>query len=481
MTKARTIADLGTGFVNISDTGTEGTKVATGTTAQRGSTTGQWRFNSTTGFFEGRNATEFTSLEPTPTITSVDVSEVDSAGGGNQTIVVTGSNFSSGGTISFRGSSANFDATTTTFDSVIQVTAVAPKSSFLNAQEPYTVRFTASTGTFGEKSGLINVDSSPTWNTASGSLGSVFDSARSGLSFSATATDADGDTITYSVQSGSLPSGLSLNSSTGAITGTANAVGSDTTSNFTLRATAGSKTVDRAFSITIKAPVSTTYSYTGSNQTFTVPTGLTLITLDIKGAGGQGGVGNSGSGGTGGRTQGNLTVSGGQSYIIVVGGSSGNTYGGGGNSANSNAGDGGGYSGIFLTSVSQSNAKAIAGGGGGSGYGGNNGGSGGGTSGNSGDGGGGSEGQGGTQSAGGTGGGGQSSYSGSALQGGNSNGGNAGGGGGGYFGGGGGIQASNDGAGGGGSGYTGGLESGATTTTGGGNGSNTAGSLVISY
>ena len=36
MTKARTIADLGTGFVNISDTGTEGTKVASGTTAQRG-------------------------------------------------------------------------------------------------------------------------------------------------------------------------------------------------------------------------------------------------------------------------------------------------------------------------------------------------------------------------------------------------------------------------------------------------------------
>ena len=34
MTKARTIADLGTGFVNISDTGTEGTKVASGTSAQ---------------------------------------------------------------------------------------------------------------------------------------------------------------------------------------------------------------------------------------------------------------------------------------------------------------------------------------------------------------------------------------------------------------------------------------------------------------
>ena len=45
-------------FENITDTGTEGTKVATGTTAQRGSTTGQWRYNTTTNFFEGR-ATEY--------------------------------------------------------------------------------------------------------------------------------------------------------------------------------------------------------------------------------------------------------------------------------------------------------------------------------------------------------------------------------------------------------------------------------------
>ena len=42
-------------FENITDTGTEGTKVATGTQAQRGGTTGQWRYNTDTGFFEGRN------------------------------------------------------------------------------------------------------------------------------------------------------------------------------------------------------------------------------------------------------------------------------------------------------------------------------------------------------------------------------------------------------------------------------------------
>ena len=80
-------------FNNISDAGTEGTKVATGNSAQRGSTTGQWRFNTDTGYFEGRNATGFASLEPTPTVTGVDVTDVDSAAGGTQTFVVTGTNF----------------------------------------------------------------------------------------------------------------------------------------------------------------------------------------------------------------------------------------------------------------------------------------------------------------------------------------------------------------------------------------------------
>ena len=40
------------GATNIVDAGTEGTRVATGTTAQRGSTTGQWRYNTTTDFLK---------------------------------------------------------------------------------------------------------------------------------------------------------------------------------------------------------------------------------------------------------------------------------------------------------------------------------------------------------------------------------------------------------------------------------------------
>ena len=140
------------GATNIVDSGTEGTKVASGTTAQRGSTTGQWRYNSTTGFFEGRGASAFTTLEPTPTISSVDTTLIDSTASGNATIVISGNNFSSGGTVTFVGSSANFNASTTTFNSATQVTAVAPISSFLNAQEPYKIKFTSANGVAGTSS-----------------------------------------------------------------------------------------------------------------------------------------------------------------------------------------------------------------------------------------------------------------------------------------------------------------------------------------
>ena len=246
MTKARDIADFK--FENIVDTGTEGTKVALGTTAQRGSTTGQWRYNSTTGFFEGRNASgSFSTLEPTPTISSVDVTEVDSQAGGNQTFVITGENFSSGGTVVFVGDdTSEFNADTTTLNSATQVTAVKTKSSFLNAKEPYKIKFTSATGVSGiSGSGLISVDTSPTWSTASGSLGTINELA-TGNHFTVSATDVDGDTVSYSLQSGSL-GGLSLNSSTGVISGDPTDVSSDTTNSFTLRATANGKTADRAF------------------------------------------------------------------------------------------------------------------------------------------------------------------------------------------------------------------------------------------
>ena len=240
-------------FTNVSDTGTEGTKVAVGTTAQRGSTTGQFRYNSDTGKFEGRNANSFVSLEQSPTVTSVTPTEVDSDGGGNITFTITGTNFSTGDVASFVGNDATTaTASSTTIDSGTQITAVVAKNSFANGKEPYDVKVTSSGGLSGVLDNQINVDNAPTWTTSAGSVGEAFDDVNV-THATIVASDPDGDTVAYSDTTGNLASaGLALGSANGQITGDANDVGGDTTVSFTARATAGSKTADRAFSIIIK-------------------------------------------------------------------------------------------------------------------------------------------------------------------------------------------------------------------------------------
>lgn len=113
------------------------------------------------------------------------------------------------------------------------------------------------------------------------------------------------------------------------------------------------------------------YSYTGSDQSFTVPSGVTSLNVKIWGAGGGGSYG---SGGSGAFISGTLTVTPGQTLIIAVGKGGGySTSGvaggyGGGASSGPGGGSGGGYSGIFNNSVSLTNTLVICGGGGGGGY-----------------------------------------------------------------------------------------------------------------
>ena len=245
-------SNLGVSFENISDTGTAGTKVASGTTNQRGSTAGQIRFNTTTGLAEYYDGANFKSIDAPPTVTAVSPLEVDSQAGGNVTFTITGTNFGSGAVAKFIGNDATeITASTTTVTNSTTISAVVAKSSFVSAKEPYDVKIINGSSLSATLDNQINVDTSPTWITASGQIGgSIFEVDT--VNTSVTATDTDGDTIVYSVQSGTLPAGLSLNSSTGAITGTSSSVNSDTTSSFTLRATANSKTADRAFNIIIK-------------------------------------------------------------------------------------------------------------------------------------------------------------------------------------------------------------------------------------
>lgn len=209
-----------------------------------------------------------------------------------------------------------------------------------------------------------------------------------------------------------------------------------------------------------------TFSYTGAQQTWVVPAGITSVTVDLYGAGGVGG-----SPGKGGRVQTTLAVTPGETLYLYVGGTKSGTTGGfnGGANAGSESGPfiasdgGGGASDIRQGGAALSNRVIVAGGGGGGtpsangGMGGTTTGQAGGNANTDGFGGGG-----GTPSAGGAGGVGTTGIDGSAGSLGNGGGGGngsgdgqgGGGGGGGYYGGGGGEggDTANPGAGGGGGG-----------------------------
>ena len=143
-----------------------------------------------------------------------------------------------------------------------------------NTTSTFTVRATGNIGNpILDREFTITVNAAIlTWTTAAGTLGTILDSQRaSGYSLSAATATATSGTVSYAIQSGSIPTGLSLNTSTAAITGTATAVSSDTVSNFTVRATTTSASVyaDRAFSIQVDDPIISWTTAAGTLGTIT--------------------------------------------------------------------------------------------------------------------------------------------------------------------------------------------------------------------
>ena len=235
------------------------------------------------------------------------------------------------------------------------------------------------------------------FTTASGSLGSIAgptERAAPNSNLSPVTGTTTFGTIGYSIQSGSLPAGLTLNSSTGAFVGTATEQASTTTSNFTVRITITETgtTSDRAFAITVNPDALYVVASGGTESTcgdfkihkFTSPGTFTVSCagnsagsnsvdyLVVAGGGGGGGDGAGGGGGGGFRLSypnpgtGGLPVSA-QAYPITVGGggakamptpgasgsnsifssitSAGGGGGGGGNASPSKAGQSGGSGG----------------------------------------------------------------------------------------------------------------------------------------
>tara|TARA_Y100000385_G_scaffold276414_1_gene322102 strand:+ start:1269 stop:2843 length:1575 start_codon:yes stop_codon:yes gene_type:complete len=318
--------------------------ISSGTTAQRSiEEAGKMRFNTTNNLMEYYDGTLWKSIDSPPAVSSISPSNLLSGDGtGNHTIVVTGSGFSSTVTaaiVTDGGTTITPDSVTR--DSATQVTLVVAKNkaNLTNANEPFDIKITNTSGLTGNLANSLNIDASPVFSTAAGSLATVLNGARSGFTTTILAADPEsGGDVVYTLESGTLPAGASLASQSSGcvISGNLTAVGSNTTSNFTIRAKdAASNVTDRAFSITVNAPAVTSFTSSG---TFSVPSGLTAVDVLVIAGGGGGGY-EGGGGGAGGLIfRPGFTVTPGGTVSVTVGDGGAGSPGPGGQGANGSYG-----------------------------------------------------------------------------------------------------------------------------------------------
>lgn len=238
-----------------SATGTGAVELPKGTTAQRpGSPAeGQFRYNTETSTIEQYTSTGWIGIASPPLVNSVDITNITETGSATFNIVISGAFFVSGAVARFIGSDASFvNANSTTFVNSSTLTANVNRADFSNSLEPYDVTVINPSGLSYTLENEINVNATPTWSTSSGSLGTIegYDTASALSTSTLVATDPEGGAVTYTIQTGSLPGGLTLGSN-GVISGTATNPASNTTYSFSVRATDSANNTDRSFTITV--------------------------------------------------------------------------------------------------------------------------------------------------------------------------------------------------------------------------------------
>ena len=282
-----------------------------GNTAGRpANTTGQPYFNGETNRLELYTAGSGWQniIQEVPGVASITGNYSEQTNSG--TITIAGTNFVTGAIASAIGTNGvEVQAQSTTYNSLVQLTAVFTGLS--NANEPYDIKVTNPSNLFGMIPDALYINASPVWQTASGSLGAFAEQVSITLSALST-TDSDSQTITYVLASGSsLPSGVSLNSATGVISGTLPNIATDTTYSFSINASDGLNIIPRTFSINSIATFEIDYLVVGGGGG---------AGYDNGGGGGGGGLRSSvGVTGGGGAAESKFAISPGSAYSIAVG------------------------------------------------------------------------------------------------------------------------------------------------------------------
>ena len=288
-------------------TGLKGLDIPGGTTAQRDTSfgTGTIRFNTTTNLMEYYEGTDWKAIDAPPLVVNFAVDggsdvtsyTIDNEGGGTASIVVKGSLFdTTGAIVTFVTDNETIVTQSITRTSSNSLTVTVTKSDFEAANGQYKIVVTNGSGLSASLADAIVADTgNPNWTNAADTNFDITNGAKG--SVSTTLAQASGGS-SFSVTTGALPSGLSINTSNGLITGSTSAVGSDTVSTFTVTATGDEQTQARQFTITQKAPQITTY--TSGSGTFSVPSETTAVDVLAIGTGGPGGSRSGGGGGAGG-------------------------------------------------------------------------------------------------------------------------------------------------------------------------------------
>jgi hypothetical protein len=209
---------------------------------------GMIRYNTDNAVLEQYTVDGWVGIEPAPTISSVTLPGTQTAVQDGDTITIVGTGFKAGCTVKFVASGGTqYTSAVVTRNTSSNVTATITTGI---PEGSYQLVVNNPSGLGATFDNAFTVDGLPIFTTASGSLGSV----QMGNAFSATvaATEDSAAITAFTLASGSLPPGITLNGSTGVISGTAQSVDADTTYSFAIQARdVENQTANRNFSITV--------------------------------------------------------------------------------------------------------------------------------------------------------------------------------------------------------------------------------------